>query len=293
MSAWFGDGGGCSGLIAPAGGRLVDLRAVGAEREALEAEAPDLPVVPLDRRTALELSLLATGAYSPLDRFLGGDERRRVAAERRLADGSFFPAPVTLAVPADGPQITAGGRVALTGGDGRLLAVMAVAETDRVERWTYLAGLPRVLEIPIDPRWRRFHWNPRESRECLERYGRSRVVAFAGDGATVAEELAEVSPDDDLLLLHPPATLDEPWLDERLAPLEELAGSRPGGACLAILPWPRGREGEDLLLRALVHRNFGADHLLLSEDDEAGRSLLERHGDDVGITPLVGQGVAA
>ena len=292
MSAWFGNGGGCSGLIAPAGGRLVDLRAVGAEREALEAEAPVLPVVPLDRRAALELTLLATGAYSPLDRFLGREERRRVTAERRLEDGSFFPAPVTLAAPTDGLPITAGGRVALTGGDGRLLAVMTVDEADRVAGRTYLAGRPRVLEVPIDPRWRRFHWNPRESRECLERYGRSRVVAFAGDRAISTEELAAVSPDDDLLLLHPPATLDEPWLDERLAPLEELARSRRGGACLAILPWPRGGEGDDLLVRALVHRNFGADHLLLSED-EPGLALLERHAEDLGVTPLVGEGVAA
>src|SRR5919199_1777091 len=85
-------------LVAPYGGRLVDLR-VGVEaRDELRARAADLPRVQLTPRSVCDLELLATGAFSPLERFMGRADYERVLEEMRLADGTLFPLPITLTV---------------------------------------------------------------------------------------------------------------------------------------------------------------------------------------------------
>ncbi|MDW8356233.1 MAG: hypothetical protein RMK57_17090, partial [Bryobacterales bacterium] len=59
-------------LITPYGGRLVNLLVADAEeRDELVARAGRLPSLQLSPRSLCDLELLATGAFSPLDRFMG------------------------------------------------------------------------------------------------------------------------------------------------------------------------------------------------------------------------------
>lgn len=286
MTALFGTGE-CSGLIAPAGGRLVDLRVDRDARDRLAETADGLPSLTLDRRAEIDLTLLAHGGYSPLDRFLGRDERRTVVEDLRLTDGSFFPLPLTLEISkAESRRLDAATSVALRSESGELRAVLDVDEVYEVDDRAFVAGRPRVVETPVKPAWRRFHWTPRETRECLERFGTSRVVAFEGAG-TIDEVwdklLWDVVEDlDGVLLVQPPGT--------PTPELEALARSRRSRACVAVLPWV-SRHGDDgvgpereLLARALVHRNYGASHVLA----EGPRALrrLERHAGDTGVTPV-------
>jgi len=55
-------------LISPYGGNLVDLVASEEERAFLIARASVLSSVQLSERAVCDLELLATGAFSPLDR---------------------------------------------------------------------------------------------------------------------------------------------------------------------------------------------------------------------------------
>ncbi len=55
-------------LIPPYGGKLVDLVVYGEERDDLVRKANALPSVQLSPRSLCDLELLATGAFSPLDR---------------------------------------------------------------------------------------------------------------------------------------------------------------------------------------------------------------------------------
>jgi hypothetical protein len=66
-------------LISPYGGRLVDLRVPAARQVELREQAVHLPSVQISPRALNDLELLATGAFSPLDRFMGEAdyERRR------------------------------------------------------------------------------------------------------------------------------------------------------------------------------------------------------------------------
>ena len=83
-------------LIAPYGGRLVDLLVPAQERAALRDQASALPSVLLSEREASDLEALATGALSPVAGFMGAADYASVLARMRLADGTLFPMPVTL-----------------------------------------------------------------------------------------------------------------------------------------------------------------------------------------------------
>src|SRR5512143_1739412 len=82
-------------LIVPYGGTLVDL--IDPEKaEALKQEALSLPSLDLDWRQQCELEMLMTGAYSPLAGCMTRAQCERVATDRQLDDGTFWPLPVTL-----------------------------------------------------------------------------------------------------------------------------------------------------------------------------------------------------
>src|SRR3989337_3532301 len=85
-------------LISPYGGELVNLVKKGAEREALIELANHLPDIRVSHSSLHDLELLAVGAFSPLDRFMGKADYERVMEEMRLANGMLFPIPITLTV---------------------------------------------------------------------------------------------------------------------------------------------------------------------------------------------------
>src|SRR5436305_15325832 len=107
-------------VIAPYGGTLIDLFDD-------VTDADRLPSIQLSERSRCDLELLATGGFSPLDRFLGRADYERVVAEMRLADGTLFPIPITLPVADDAP-VAIGKDVVLRGPHAEILAVMPVEE---------------------------------------------------------------------------------------------------------------------------------------------------------------------
>jgi sulfate adenylyltransferase len=56
------------------------------------------PPLRLEARAVCDLELLATGAFSALDRFICRADYERVLEEMRLAHGTLIPIPVTLPV---------------------------------------------------------------------------------------------------------------------------------------------------------------------------------------------------
>src|SRR5215472_4301689 len=89
-----------SSLITPYGGRLVDLMVPAAAHAEIKAYASQLPSLQLSERSVCDLELLATGAFSPLDRFMGQVDYQRVLDEMRLSTGQLFPIPIPLPVDA-------------------------------------------------------------------------------------------------------------------------------------------------------------------------------------------------
>ena len=110
-------------LIKPHGGELVDR--TGERPDDLDS----LEVVTLTSRELSDLDMLASGALSPLDGFMGPDDYERVLDDMHLANGLPWALPVCLAVD-DEP---AGDRVALADETGRKVAVLEV-----MEMYTYI-----------------------------------------------------------------------------------------------------------------------------------------------------------
>ena len=90
-------------LVAPYGGTLINLMVSESELEHLQAYAGSLPSVQISARSQCDLELLATGAFSPLDRFMGREDYQRVLDEMRLERGFLFPIPITLPMREEDP----------------------------------------------------------------------------------------------------------------------------------------------------------------------------------------------
>jgi sulfate adenylyltransferase len=103
-------------LIRPHGGTLVDRT----------GERPDgvdeLETLTLTSRETADLDMIASGALSPLEGFMGSDDYERVVEEMRLASGLPWALPVCLAVDA----APGGDAVCLADEAGRPLAVLEV-----------------------------------------------------------------------------------------------------------------------------------------------------------------------
>src|ERR1043165_6835141 len=101
-------------LVPPYGGKLIDL----IDRN---PGASSLPSIQISERSRCDIELLATGGFSPLDRFLSRAAYDRVLDEMRLADGTLFPIPITLPVADDAP-VALDRPVALRGPRNEILA---------------------------------------------------------------------------------------------------------------------------------------------------------------------------
>ncbi|MDP6949468.1 MAG: hypothetical protein QF485_10505, partial [Arenicellales bacterium] len=117
-------------MSAPAhGGSLRNLLVTEARAEALRSQAFDLPSVTLSRRQLCDLELLLNGAFSPLEGFLCRADYEQVLATGRLADGTLWPIPVTLALAqANAEGIEQGKPLVLRDEEGFMLAVVKAAE---------------------------------------------------------------------------------------------------------------------------------------------------------------------
>ncbi|MGH3091933.1 MAG: sulfate adenylyltransferase, partial [Gaiellaceae bacterium] len=105
-------------LIAPHGGELIER--AGERPSDLES----LETVRLTSRELSDLDMLASGALSPLDGFMGREDYEGVVESMRLASGLAWTLPVCLAV----PEAPKDGRVALADESGRPLAVLDVQD---------------------------------------------------------------------------------------------------------------------------------------------------------------------
>jgi sulfate adenylyltransferase len=104
-----------------------------AGAEAVPSTALDeLHVYALSASQLADLELLLSGAFAPLNGFMSDADVASVRGSGRLADGSDFPVPVSLEVPADSmpPQlaVATSGRLMLADPEGTPVAVLHIAE---------------------------------------------------------------------------------------------------------------------------------------------------------------------
>lgn len=287
-------------LITPYGGTLVDLFEPEASRAELARHAATLPSIQLSERSRCDLELLATGAFSPLDRFMGRADHEGVVREMRLANGTLFPIPVALPV-GDAVEVEIGQELALRGPHNELLAVMTVDEiydwdrhetAERVfgtrdtkhplvaemEGWggRNISGPLRVLDVAAAHDFAELRRTPRQVRALLAARGRREVVAFQTRNPMhrAHEELTRRAIDEvnGVLLLQPVVGMTKPGdVDHytRVRTYQALTQNYfpAERVLLSLLPLAMRMAGpREALWHGLIRRNFGASHFIVGRD---------------------------
>ncbi len=288
-------------LIEPYGGKLVDLMAPAEELAHLKRYAGKLPSIQLSERSLCDLELLATGAFSPLDRFMGQQDYQSVLDTMRLSNGAVFPIPITLPVE-PGPDIRLGQEIALRDQKNNILALMTIEEiyewdinetaekvfgtTDlrhplvaEMHRWGKLniSGRLRVLQLPLRYDFKELRLTPAQTRARLEDFSPTgNVVAFQTRNPLhrVHEELTKraAASIDGTLLLHPVVGMTRPGdVDHytRVRTYKVLTEKyyEPGSVVLSLLPLAMRMAGpREAVWHMLIRRNYGANHFIVGRD---------------------------
>jgi sulfate adenylyltransferase len=306
---------GKNGLNPPYGGSLVNLIVGEARAAEMKATAKDHASLTLEERGLCDLELLAVGAFSPLNGFLGKADYERVVGEMRLADGTLWPLPVTLPVtPGDG--VAEGKTLALRDVYGNLLAFLhaeeiytydkpaeargaygstderhpAVASLNR-QGSHYAAGRLEVIRTPPHYDFVDLRRTPAELRDHFESLGWSRVVAFQTRNPLhrAHEELTKRAAQQigGGLLIHPVVGVTKPGdVDHftRVRCYRALVDNyyEPGTVVLSLLPLAMRMAGpREVLLHAIIRRNYGCTHFIVGRDhagpgkDCTGRPFYE------------------
>jgi sulfate adenylyltransferase len=287
-------------LITPYGGKLVNLLVSPEMKEERKAYAGTLPSIQISERAICDLELLAVGAFSPLDRFMGKEDYQRVLDDMRLANGSVFPIPVTLPIsPNDAVKLDQ--EIALRDSYNRLLAIMTIEEIfvwDRDEaalkafgstdvrhpivsemhRWgtLNLSGKLEVIDMPVHYDFKNLRRTPTEVRETLESYGFENVVAFQTRNPLhrAHEELTKRAANaiDGVLLLHPVVGMTKPGdVDHytRVRAYKALVDNYydQNRVLLSLLPLAMRMGGpREALWHTIIRRNYGANHFIVGRD---------------------------
>jgi sulfate adenylyltransferase len=287
-------------LLSPYGGDLINLVCPDEEAKALAVYANSLPALQLSERSLCDLELLAVGAFSPLNRFMGKADYERVLAEMRLTSGHLFPIPITLPARSDF-YIREGKDISLCNSKNEPLAVLTIEEiyewnldeaADNVfgtrdsrhplvaemNSWgkLNLSGPMRVFRLPRHYDFVELRLTPVQTRARLETLGHRNVVAFQTRNPLhrAHEEMTKraIAEKDAVLLLHPAVGVTKPGdVDHytRVRSYKVLAERyyEPGRVQLALLPLAMRMAGpREALWHALIRRNYGANFLIVGRD---------------------------
>jgi sulfate adenylyltransferase len=298
-------------LISPYGGKLIDLMVADDERESLISHANQLQSIKISPRALCDLELLATGGFSPLDRFMGKADYENVLHNMHLSDGTLWPLPITLPVnPSELPAV--GEDLALRNVNNDLIAVMQIDEvfhwdpeteavlaygsTDprhpmvsEMVRWgkVCLSGPLKVIHLPRYYDFVNLRLTPKQLRKKLTLLGYSNVVAFQTRNPLhrIHEELTKRAAEKvgGSLLIHPVVGLTKPGdIDHytRVRIYKSLVDNYydKSRTVLSLLPLAMRLAGpREALLHAIIRRNHGANHLIVGRDhagpgkDSAGK----------------------
>jgi len=286
-------------VIPPYGGKLIKLVVRGEERDEVIRKASHLPSIQLSSRSLCDIELLATGAFSPLDRFMGKADYTRVLEDMRLADGTLFPIPITLPIAVQPDQV--GKEIALRSPSNELIAVLLVEElfewdltfealqvfgtTDvrhplvaEMASWAklYVSGPLKVLNLPKHYDFPEFRRTPEEVRKALRAMGYANVVAFQTRNPIhrAHEELTKRAADQvrGALLIHPVVGLTKPGdIDHytRVRAYKVLVEKYYDGSrtILSLLPLAMRMAGpREAVWHAIIRRNYGANHFIVGRD---------------------------
>jgi len=286
-------------LISPYHGNLINLVVDREQHNELTKRATNLTSLRLSPVLLCDFELLSTGAFSPLDCFMGKADYTRVLEEMRLANGALFPIPIKLPV-RDTSNIRPGHEVALRHPNNNLLAVMRVEEmfewdhaaearlvfgtTDvrhplvaEMDSWghTCISGPLKVLSLPKHYDFKELRKTPNEVREKLHAVGPCDVIAFQTQNAIYdndQEQASQIAAEvQGTLLIQLAAGLLKPGDVDHYGRVRGYAALTKeydkSRIVLNLLPVATRIAGpREALWRAIIARNYGANHFIQDQN---------------------------
>ncbi len=236
-----------------------------------------------------ELELITSGAFAPLTGYLTAADLAAVSARGELADGTPWPVPVTLTVPAAAVPADAD-RLVLQDQEGSPLAVVSITERapaagnagDGDGTVLRLAGPVTALRAPEHGPFRALRAAPAEVRAALGRArdpaagsaagspGGSTVLAYATRRPLGQRQIGQLRHLADQLrarILLLPLVVGQADLVTRpealVRAVRAAAAQLPASTLVVPVPLPpRGEPAAELSARAVVAAAYGATHLL-------------------------------
>ena len=293
------------GLVVPHGKdkRLRPLLLAGEALAEERRKAERIPRLAITSRETSDLIMLGIGAFTPLGGFMGQADWRGVCDDYRLADGTFWPIPITLSASRDeASRLTEGQEVALVdGGSGELMATLTVREKYTIDKahecaqvfrttdaahpgvanvmaqWEVnLAGPVRVVsEGPYPAQYPGLYEWPAATRRIFEEKGWSTVAALQlrNPMHRSHEYLAKIAIEVcDGVLIHQILGKLKPGdipADVRVRAVDALVrGYFVKDTCVqAGVPLEMRYAGpREALLHAVFRQNFGCSHLIVGRD---------------------------
>lgn len=293
-----------STLVNPhGGGPLKPLLIPEAERREELKRAQKLKKVPMTSRETSDVIMLAMGAYTPLDGFMGGADWKRVCAEMKTTSGLFWPIPITLSAAKDlADSIKEGEEVALVDADsGEVMAILEVGEKYTIDKdfenqHVYRTtdpkhpGVQKVLEQgPVNlagrimalsegeypTKYKGLYMRPGESRALFAEKGWSRVAAFQTRNPMHRshEHLVKIAVEvtDGVFIHQVLGKLKQGDIpaETRTKAIQAMIENYfvPGTVIQAGYPIEMRYGGpREALLHALIRQNFGCSHLIVGRD---------------------------
>jgi len=266
----------------------------GDELQELRAEARLLPRLEVGQRAVSDIFMLAAGALSPVDAYMGRDDYESVIERGRLAGGAPFTIPIVLRT----DDVPTAERVGLFIGD-KPIGILEVAEVFEADNRLEALGVygtedeahPGVRVLKDSGRWAiggavvalarpasgfpEFDLNPAQVREVKAQRAWKTMVGFQTRNPVhrAHEYLQKVALEIvDGLLLHP--LVGETKSDDipaavRMRCYEELLEGYfpPGRVLLATNPaWMRYAGPKEAVFHAIVRRNYGCTHFIVGRD---------------------------
>ena len=290
-------------LVPPHGGHLIPLLSTGEKLKAEVEKAKLLPVVRLTSRETSDLIMLAMGAFSPLEGFMGRDDYVNVVENMRMANGTLWPIPITLSVPkAQADSLSLGSQVALVDDEsGEIMGSMTIREkfaydkrheakqvfrTDDAahpgvakvyaQHDALLGGPVQVFSEGIYPKqYGDYYARPAETRAIFEAHGWHTVAAFQTRNPIhrsheyCTKIALEVS---DGILIHPLVGRlkdDDIPADVRMKCYEILLQNYypKDRVVLKVYPMEMRYGGpREAILHAIFRQNYGCSHLIIGRD---------------------------
>lgn len=287
--------------IEPHGGKLLNKMVTEKEKQLLREKAFTLKSIKLNRRQITDLEMIAIGAFSPLEGFMGKEDYESVVHNMRLASGLVWSIPITLAVDRDEAiRLELEEDISLLDEFGTVLAVLHLKEkytydreleAEKVYRTKdsrhpgvnvlysqgdiFLSGNISVIETPRHIEFTQYYLTPEQTRKIFEERGWNTVVAFqTRNPVHRAHEYIQKCALEifDGLFLHP--IVGETKGDDipahiRMRCYEVLLEKYypQNRVVLAINPASMRYAGpREAIFHALVRKNYGCTHFIVGRD---------------------------